>query len=307
MFGKTTAKPEAASNRYWTGSSPKRIALTWPLGALLGALLVPAVSFAQAKLKIGDREEVLSGPADQIAPRDIEKYIEAPLASTGLAAGVSLFEGRAYRALSVEWEKGTTVTIQLFGRMKEEVNGKTEFVVKNCGRLTAAETSWTLGPDDLVCNGNYIDKSALIEFRFEDGSGSARFAYVRIFNRRFPVAGSDAGIVLTLTERLKAGDDSDDGFTATNGISVYYAVSRLKSQRFRGIVHVSALDQLKDEKDLEVGLGAGFLFKSNGFMDTNTGLSLAGGIGYNLMIPKSNERWYWFVGLGTNFDLGKKD
>lgn len=307
MSGKSSARAEANSNRYRTGCSPKRVALAWPLIALLGALLLPALSFPQAKLKIGDREEVLSGPANQIAALDIEKYIEAPLASTGLAAGVSLFEGRAYRELSVEWEKGTTVTIQLFGRMKEKVNGETEFVVKNCGRLTAAETSWTLGPDDLVCNGNYIDKSALIEFRFEDGNGSARFAYVRIFNRRFPVAGSDAGIVLTLTERLKADDESDDGFTATNGISVYYAVSRLKSQRFRGIVHVSALDQLKDEKDLEVGLGLGFLFKSNGFMDTNTGLSLAGGIGYNLMVPKSSERWYWFVGLGTNFDLGRKN
>ncbi len=105
------------------------------------------------------------------------------------------------------------------------------------------------------------------------------------------MAGSDAGIVLTLTERLKSSDDSDKGFSATDGLSVYYAVSRLKSQQWRGIVHVAALDQLEDDKDLEVGLGLGFLFRSNGFLDTNTGLSLAGGIGYNLMIPDSSERW----------------
>lgn len=279
----------------------------WTLLLLLGLLLVPDVAISQPKLTIGDREEVLSSPGKQIPPAEIEKYIEAPLVSGGLASDVALFEGRAYRGLSVEWDKGTSVSIHLFGQMKESSAGASRYVVKDCGRLTAGEESWALGPDDLVCDNNFIDRSALLEFRFESEEGDVTFAYIRIFNRKFPLAGSDAGIVLTLTERLKAGDDSDDGFTATNGISVYYAVTRLKSQRFRGIVHVSALDQLKDEKDLEVGLGFGLLFKSNGFMDTKTGLSLAGGIGYNLMVPKSSERWYWFVGLGTNFDLGKKE
>lgn len=297
--GERLLEAHEAHSRAERGSARRRFAT-----ALLIAASLPALAGAQLTLKIGDREQVIAGTERQLA--NVGTYIEAPVSPSAADPTLVLFEARAYRALSVEWEKETRLSARLFGQMKASPSGGGGLVVKDCGLIALGEGSWTLGSDDLVCDNNFVDKSAIIEFRMEDASGKATFAYVRIFNRRFPLAGSDAGVVLTLTERLKASDDSDKGFSATSGISVYYAVSRLKSQRLRGIVHVSALDQLKGEKDLEVGLGLGLLFKSNGFMDTSAGLSLAGGIGYNLMIPDSSERWYWFVGLGTNFDLGKK-
>ena len=273
--------------------------------AIVLALLLPAVAWAQVTLTIGDRQQVIATLGTKIVALD--DYMEAPDLAKAKESGARIFEARTYRKLSVEWEKGAAVSVRLYGQMKDRSVKHEKFVVKDCGQLVVGETSWALGPDDLVCNNNFVDGAALIELQIDDAKGKAEFAYVRIYNRKFPMAGSDAGIVLTLTERLKSSDDSDEGFSSTNGLSVYYAVSRLKSQQWRGIVHVAALDQLKDEKDLEVGLGFGVLFRSNGFLDTNTGLSLAGGMGYNLMVPDSSERWYWFVGLGTNFDLGKKE
>lgn len=271
--------------------------------------LTAASEGAQLTLKIGDREEVVS----QFAPNqlDVEKYIHAPCVPTTAAPCAPtpepravVYEARAYRDLSVSWEKDTKVIARLFGEM-----GRTKKVrkVHACGNIVTGETGWKLGPDDLVCNGQFVDGASLIEFEVNEGEGKASFLYIRILNRKFPFAGSDAGVVLTLTEPLEKPEGSAGGFESNSGLSIYYAVSRLKSDQWRAVVNVAALDQMPDEKDLEVGIGLGFLFKSNGFLDSNSGLSLSAGLGYNLMIPKESERWYWFVGLGTNFDLQGED
>lgn len=270
---------------------------------LAGALgLTAGSAAAQLTLKIGDREEKVPALSPDRLPA--ETYIRAA-EKLATGPGVAIYEARAYRDLSVSWDKGTKVVGRLFGEMGRKNAGRK---VHACGNFVTGATGWKLAPDDLVCNGNFVDGASLLEFEVTDAAGKSSYLYIRIFNRRFPIAGSDAGVVLTMTEPLEKPEGSDGGFESNSGLSVYYSVSRLKSARWRAVVNVAALNQMPDDKDLEVGVGLGFLFKSNGFLDSNTGLSLAAGLGYNLMIPKERERWYWFVGLGTNFDLsGKKE
>lgn len=268
--------------------------------ALLFAIGLPvaSASFGQLTLKIGDTEQTLVTLGNRVVAADL---ISAPESSSRKGDGVVLFETRAYRDVSLTWEKGTGVSARLFGEMGDGTR------VLDCGGVDLDDSGWRLDPESLICDGEFVDKASLIEFTVLDANGNPKYLYLRLFNRRLPFAGSDLGVVLTLVEPLDRQEGAQSGFEANNGLSVYYSVSKLKSERWRGIVNIAALDQVKDDRDLEVGIGLGVLFKSNGFMDSNAGLSLAAGIGYNLMIPSEPERWYWFVGLGTNFDISPKE
>lgn len=229
--------------------------------------------------------------------------------------GTQFFELSPYRSAKVGWPSDLKVEVRLFGEMKSKKvaegsrGGVDGFVLVDCGRLPSSEESWTFDPSDLVCQGDFVDGAAVIEVRVKQPEPEdERAIYFRAKNRRFPFVGSDLGIALTLTQPLKADGDLDKGFEVNDGLSLYYSVSRLKSDRWRAIASLAALDHVRaaqgeaeDPEDFEIGLGLGMMFKSNGFLDTNTGMSLAGGVGYNFMVPDSGQRWYWFFGVGANF------
>jgi len=240
--------------------------------------------------------------------------------------GAQFFELSPYRTAKVKWSDDLRVEVHLYAEMSlRKVRqraerdaairasggdpAETKFFIADCGLLPATDESWVFDPGDLVCEGDFVDGSAVIEVRVKaNDPAEDRALYFRAKNRRFPFVGSDLGIALTLTEPLNAEGDLDKGFEINDGLSLYYSISRLKSDRWRAIASLAALDHVKaaageteDPEDLEIGLGLGMMFKSNGFLDTNTGMSLAAGIGYNFMVPEPGDRWYWFFGVGANF------
>lgn len=287
------------------------VTVTWLHLSAVGSAEEPKK--AEFQVTIGDRVTagVVPGKPSQIVK------VMGPESSL---VGAQFFELSPYRVAKVRWPKGLRVEVRLYGEMKvgkvpEEKSrerAKSEgarFFVADCGLVSAFEVEWTFDPSDLLCQGDFVDGAAVIEIRVKAVAPlDDRAIYFRVKNRRFPFVGSDLGIALTLTQPLSAEDDLDKGFEVNDGLSIYYAVSRLKSNRWRLITSLAALDHVRapageteDPEDFELGLGFGAMFKSNGFLDSKTGMSLAAGAGYNFMVPDSEKRWYWFFGVGANF------
>lgn len=292
---------------------------------LVVALMLNATGASAEEAKAGFEVTLGERVSPVVLPGPIAD-IETITGPTSSLKGAQFFELSPYRQAKVKWVEGTSVEVRLYGEMRlrkvkqqavreaaikagdDGVTGK-GFFIADCGLLPSTEQSWVFDPGDLLCEGDFVDGSAVIEVRVKATPPAAdRAIYFRAKNRRFPFVGSDLGVALSLTQPLQAEGDLDKGFEINDGLSLYYSISRLKSDRWRAIASLAALDHVKpaageteDPEDLEIGLGLGMMFKSNGFLDTNTGMSLAAGIGYNFMVPESSERWYWFFGVGANF------
>lgn len=293
---------------------------SWAYG-LMGALWVcaPGVSRAEKPKSVGFEVTIGGKSTPGVIPGDPLEILAVTGEESSLEGSI-FFELSPYRSASVSWPKKFKVEVRLFGEMsiKKSPNRasrrdsgyeSSKFFMADCGLLPATEGRWVFDPSDILCQGDFVDGAAVIEVSLSPTPKTSRRAiYFRVKNRRFPIVGSDVGIALTLTQPLSGEGDLKKGFEVNDGLSVYYAVSRLKSHRWRIVTSLAALDhvrapegEVEDPEDFELGLGLGALFKSNGFLDTDAGMSLAAGIGYNFMVPNSSDRWYWFFGVGANF------
>ncbi|MCH9647736.1 MAG: hypothetical protein K0U98_05815 [Deltaproteobacteria bacterium] len=171
----------------------------------------------------------------------------------------------------------------------------------SCGSLLpeVAKRQLSFSGTSLLCYGQSLDKGVLIQIRV---GNSDHHTYLYLQNARAPVFGAEIGIPLTLINRWDD-DDKDEGFRQSSaGVGAYYSLTNLHTERWRGILKVSSLD-MDSELDFELGVGLGLLFKiKQSFRDSNSGLGIAAGIGYNLMLADSRKAWYTFVGFTANFN-----
>jgi hypothetical protein len=213
--------------------------------------------------------------------------------------GVVLREIASHRTLTIKWKDDDyPATVRLFSRKKKEQ------VYKFCGTEQSGVTDeFSVTPSALRCEGDLIDQEAILEAAFHKEGEKPQYLYLRLMNRRLPWSGTDMGIALTLVRPLK--DDADEGFTVSEGIAYYYAWSRLKNEHVRAIAQAALLD-FADDEDFEIGIGAGLMFRTNGFSASEEGLGVVMGAGYNFMVDRASRRPYSFVGLSLNFGRDKK-
>lgn len=115
-------------------------------------------------------------------------------------------------------------------------------------------------------------------------------------------AGDDIGIALSILDRSRDGE----GSRFLDGASFYYSLSNLKSDSFRAIASLSALD-FNDEVDFETGLSLGILLKPKDLTRaSNQGFAFSLTYGYNFMADTADDGWYSMIGFGWNFGRGQQ-
>lgn len=173
-------------------------------------------------------------------------------------------------------------------------------VLEECQKvLPSTDNKLVLDMGSFNCPG-FTRNGSLIELK-----AGAQFAYFTMKNKVSPQVGDDMGIALTLVDRWRQRDAEGkpfrEGARTNSGMSFYYSVSNLKTNRLRLIGNVSLLDG-DPEIDFETGLGVGLLFRTRPLIGEGTGFGLAAGVGYNLMLDEEDDRWYTFIGFSMNFN-----
>lgn len=253
------------------------------------SLLPAAGAFAQkfpVQMKEGNSDP---GPVTFVAP------------IAGLTKGVA-FSGTAK---TIANDKTTVLTPQ--GAPSDLAAKAWDFDVANqtlgdqCTQISAnADGTLALDMARIDCPG-FIRQGTLIEVQ---SGGQA--AYFVMNNRIAPQRGDDMGIALTLIDRWKekdaSGQEISKGARVSSGVNVYYSLSNLKTNFVRLIGSASLLDA-DPAIDMEVGIGLGVLFRTPPLGGSDTaGVGVAAGVGYNLMLDDSDQRWYTFFGFSMNFN-----
>lgn len=178
------------------------------------------------------------------------------------------------------------------------INGNTPTICRSISVNDAGAIP--INPSRIWCN----DNKALVKggFALVTNAAATEGVCLRIQEAGNIIPNSDYGFALNLINRSE--DDSE--FAVEEGFSGYWAFSRLRNRYFRPTINLSLLDFDTARHDVEVGLGVGFVFKTDGLAtESGKGLSLGVGYGRNLMIRDDDGADYWYIGIGFNVNNQK--
>lgn len=268
--------------------------------------------------------------ADAVAPADPETI--ATMLSRGATAppnprpdktsspyvldipGIAVRYVRRNALLTISWSKDIEkIVIDFYDLIESDGRLSNGY----CGYLGIEPdaTSLSFLPTGLRCarfggkGGPRLGKSVLLEVKVGTGctvgpvvtASNCQFSYIVLPNHKGTFLGESLGFAVSYLdvwdEGTADGVNRDEGFRANKaGAGFYYSLANIRTKRVRWITNVLALDFVEDI-DLELGLGTGLAFKITDDEGSTPGFGISAGVGYNLMVDRSEQAWYTFVAM----------
>jgi len=272
--------------------------LLWSLAVQVSVFIVVA---GLPMVALGDEDAVPQVMVGDRLQRDVATVAAgAPAVAAAVAAGtrtaqetVVLYQALGTTPVIITWDdKSVLMTATVY-----KVAGD---ALEPCQTYTGAVSQIRIDPAVLSCSdGSEGKKGGLVEIRLEK-SGEV-YAFVRtIPDTKNPLLmmGSDFGFGLTLIDAWA----DPEGSRLHEGASGYFALSKLRPDKYRVIAHLTLLDMMEDV-DFELGVGVGLMYKPRPEQQTsNDGLAFALGVGHNVMRDDAEDGWYTFFGVNWNID-----